>query len=383
MSKSINRNYQLIETLLELKTVADLFEKEKAIAVDLEADSMYHFKEKVCLIQMATHDINVVIDPLKIHDLSPLKPLFENPSIKKIFHGADYDVRSLYRDFKININNLFDTQLACMFLGVSKTGLEAAVKKWFKVSLDKKYQRKDWSKRPLPGDMIAYATKDTLYLLPLAKILEEKLKKLGRLSWVNEECHYLSKVRHASANHKPLYLKFNGAGRLDSRSLAVLEVLLQYRKKIAKKEDRPLFKIIGNNSLIKLVTQKPVNLSLVEKTKALSPRQIRMHGDAVIEIINDALKMPGDSLPVYPHKKASPLPSQVPKRVKAIKAWRDTVANKLKIDPSLLFNKALLTTIALQNPKNRKSLESIKGMKNWQKNEFGENIISILQMQDN
>jgi len=382
MSKSINRDYQLIETLSELKTVADLFKKEKAIAVDLEADSMYHLKEKVCLIQMATHDINVVIDPLTIHDLSPLKPLFENRSIKKIFHGADYDVRSLYRDFKININNLFDTQLACMFLGISKTGLEAAVKKWFKVSLDKKYQRKDWSKRPLSGDMMAYAAKDTLYLLPLAKILDEKLKKLGRLSWVNEECRYLSKVRPASANHKPLYLKFNGAGRLDSRSLAVLEALLQYRKTIAKKEDRPLFKIFGNNSLMKLVATKPVNLSLVEKTKALSPRQIRMHGDAVIDVINKAFKMPGDSLPAYPHKKALPLPPQVPKRVKAIKAWRDTVANKLKIDPSLLFNKTLLTAIALQNPKDVKSLESIKGMKNWQKNEFGEKIISILEVMD-
>lgn len=383
MSKNINRNYRLIETLLELKTVADLFKKEKAIAVDLEADSMYHFKEKVCLIQMATHDINVVIDPLKIHDLSPLKPLFENRSIKKIFHGADYDVRSLYRDFKININNLFDTQLACMFLGVSKTGLEAAVKKWFKVSLDKRYQRKDWSKRPLSGDMMAYAAKDTLYLIPLAKILEEKLKKLGRLSWVNEECRYLSKVRPASTNHKPLYLKFNGAGRLDSRSLAVLEALLQYRKKIANKKDRPLFKIIGNNSLMKLATTKPVSLSRVEKTKTLSPGQIRMHGDAVIDIINNTLKVPEDSLPFYPHKKFLPLPPQVPKRVKVIKTWRDTVANKLKIDPSLLFNKALLTAIALQNPKDRKSIETIKGMKNWQKNEFGEKIISILGMIDN
>ncbi len=382
MSKNINRNYRLIETLLELKTVADLFKKEKAIAVDLEADSMYHFKEKVCLIQMATHDINVVIDPLKIHDLSPLKPLFENRSIKKIFHGADYDVRSLYRDFKININNLFDTQLACMFLGISGTGLEAAVKKWFKVSLDKRYQRKDWSKRPLSGDMMAYAAKDTLYLIPLAKILEEKLKKLGRLSWVNEECRYLSKVRPASTNHKPLYLKFNGAGRLDSRSLAVLEALLQYRKKIANKKDRPLFKIIGNNSLMKLATTKPVSLSRVEKTKALSPGQIRIHGDAVIDIIDNTLRVPEDSLPFYPHKKFSPLPPQVPKRVKEIKTWRDTVANKLKIDPSLLFNNALLTAIALENPKDRKSIETIKGMKNWQKNEFGEKIISILEMID-
>jgi ribonuclease D len=383
MGKSINRDYQLIETFSELKTVADLFKKEKAIAVDLEADSMYHFKEKVCLIQMAKHDINVVIDPLKIHDLSPLKPLFENRSIKKIFHGADYDVRSLYRDFKININNLFDTQLACMFLGIRKTGLEATVKKWFKVNLDKKYQRKDWSKRPLSEDMMAYAAKDTLYLLPLAKILEDKLKKLGRLSWVNEECRYLSRVRPASPNHEPLYLKFNGAGRLDLRSLAVLEALLQYREKMGIKEDRPLFKIFGNSSLMKLVTTKPVNLSLVETTKALSPRQIRMHGDAVIDIINKVLKMSRDSLPVYPHKKVLPPPAKVPKRVKAIKAWRDTVANNLNIDPSLLFNKALLNAIASKNPKDRKSLESIKGMKNWQKNEFGEKIISILKIMDN
>ena len=131
---------------------------------------------------------------------------------------------------------------------------------------------------------------------------------------------------------------------------------------------------------MKLATTKPVNLSQVKNTKALSPGQIMMHGDAVIDIINNALKTPGDSLPVYPHKKALPLPPQVSKRVKAIKVWRDTVANKLKIDPSLLFNKALLTAIALQNPKDTKSLESIKGMKNWRQKEFGEKIISILEM---
>ncbi|MBT8352286.1 MAG: HRDC domain-containing protein, partial [Deltaproteobacteria bacterium] len=81
--------------------------------------------------------------------------------------------------------------------------------------------------------------------------------------------------------------------------------------------------------------------------------------------------------------KASPLPPQIPRRIKAIKQWRDTVANDLKIDPSLLFNKAILTTIALQNPKNIHSFQGIKGIKNWQKNEFGEEIISILKNMDN
>ena len=267
-----------------------------------------------------------------------------------------------------------------MFLGNSETGLEAIVKKWFKVELDKKYQRKDWSKRPLSDDMIAYAAKDALYLLPLAEILEEKLKKLGRLSWVKEECLYLSKVRAAKANHEPLYLKFSGAGRFNPRSLATLEALLQYREKIAEQKDKPLFKVMGNNSLMKLATIRPSHLSQLEKTKALSPKQIRMHGKAVVDIIKKTSKIPEDSLPIYPHRKASPLPRHIPQRVKTIRDWRDSTANKLNLDPSLLFNKAILTAIALKNPKDIKSLDGIKGIKNWQKNEFGEKIISLLKM---
>jgi len=109
-------SYQVIDTISGLENASRTFEKEKAIAVDLEADSMYHFKDKVCLVQMATEKLTIVVDPLQVKDLSILKPLFANPDIKKIFHGADYDVRSLYRDFKIEINNLFDTELACRFM---------------------------------------------------------------------------------------------------------------------------------------------------------------------------------------------------------------------------------------------------------------------------
>jgi len=160
---------------------------EAAIAVDVEADSMYHFKEKVCLIQMATANVNVVIDPFVIKDLSALNPIFKRKDIQKIFHGADYDVRSLYRDFTISINNLFDTELASRFLGFPGTGLEAVLKKKFAITLDKKFQRKDWSKRPLPREMIAYAAEDARYLLPLARDLKAELKEKGRLSWVDEE----------------------------------------------------------------------------------------------------------------------------------------------------------------------------------------------------
>ena len=177
--KETGDNYKIIDTFDALKNLARTIDTEKTIGVDLEADSMYHFKEKVCLIQMAAPGINVVIDPLMVRDLSPLKPIFKRRVVCKIFHGADYDVRSLYRDFDITINNLFDTELASRFLGYSETGLEAVLKNKFDVALDKKFQRKDWSRRPLPLDMISYAAKDARYLLPLAQILTGELEELG------------------------------------------------------------------------------------------------------------------------------------------------------------------------------------------------------------
>jgi len=370
---------QIIDKAIDLEKMVRSVEKEKAVAVDLEADSMYHYKEKVCLIQIATEKISVVIDPLAIKDLSPLKPFFSNPDIQKIFHGADYDVRSLYRDFKVRINNLFDTELACRFLGIKETGLQAVLKMFFNVNIDKKYQKKDWSKRPLPKEMMAYASKDVMYLLPLARMLIHKLNKIDRMTWVLEECEDLSKVRPVLSNEAPLFMKFKGAGRLKSRSLAVLEALLQFRKRVAEEKDRPFFKIIGNESMMKIVTARPVTLRRLKNIKALSNRQISMYGSDLIKVVAKTLKIPESELPVFPSNKPPVLPNGVPAKIKALKSWRVSKAGALDIDPGILCNNALITAIAVKNPGDSKSLETVKEMKNWQKQVFGTEIIRVLK----
>jgi len=375
----MGNDYQMVETAAGLEKAAGALEKEKVIAVDLEADSMYHFKEKVCLIQLATEKTSVVVDPLQIDNFSILKPLFYNPDIQKIFHGADYDVRSLYRDFKIKINNLFDTELACRFLGIKETGLKAVLKTFFEINIEKKYQKKDWSKRPLPEEMVEYASKDVIYLLPLARILIDKLEEIDRLSWVLEECHNLSKVRPVLPNEDPLFLKFKGAGRLKSKSLAVLEALLQYRKSVAEKKDKPLFKIIGNDSIMKIATARPVMLRSLKGGKALSGRQISMYGNDLIQVVAGALKITERGLPVYPRKTVSPMSSEVLERIKILKSWRDSKARALDMDSGMLCNNALITAIAVKDPEDKKSMGTIKEMKNWQKTAFGREIITVLK----
>jgi ribonuclease D len=381
MNATTDNVYKIINTRNELENFVRTIENEKAVGVDLEADSMYHFKEKVCLIQMAAENINVVIDPLVIKDLSPLKPIFKRSDICKIFHGADYDVRSFYRDFRITVHNLFDTELASRFLGFPETGLEAVLKKKFAVTLDKKFQRKDWSRRPLPPDMIAYAAEDARYLLPLAKSLKAELDEKDRLGWVYEECEHLSKVRPITVNDQPLYMNFKGAGKLDSRSLAVLEALLGFRRAVARRKDKPLFKIFGNRSLLELAGKKPLNLKQLETTGALSSRQISMYGREVLTAIESAMKLPAEELPVYPRKKAPRISLAVAERVKALRNWRDKQVQKLAIDPALICNKALMSSIAAQRPLKLSELAAIKEMKNWQRKEFGQDIVKVLRQE--
>ena len=372
-------NYTIIDTKTALADLAQRLQTQKMIGVDMEADSLYHFKEKVCLIQIATEDSNIVIDPLKIKDLAALKPVFSNSAVQKVFHGADYDIRSLYRDFKIDVNNLFDTQLACRFLGMGETSLEAVLKIWFKVRLNKKYQRKDWSQRPLPENMMAYAAEDARYLIPLAKDLNSKLVQNGRLGWVLEECEYLSKVRPVFNDSQPLFLGFKGAGKLDPRNLAVLEALLQFRKNIAQKKDRPLFKVIQNQSLLVIAVESPRSIKQLEQTQALSANQIQMYGQNILKAVQKAIKIPSESLPKYPRKKAPTIKPHVGKRVKALREWRDHQADRLEIDPALLFTNALISTIAVRSPDNSKSMSKIRELKDWQKKEFGADIVAVIK----
>jgi len=380
MQNSLKDKYIVIETDYELENVVKVLKKKQIIAVDMEADSMFHFQEKVCLIQMKAFDYpNIIIDTLKVENLSLLNPLFANPDIKKIFHGADFDVRSLYRDYKIVINNLFDTEIGSRYVGCKKTGLRAVILDRFNVKLEKKYQKKDWSQRPLPEEMLEYSAGDVNFLLPLEQILQKELIEKNRLKWVLEECELLSSVRPVQQNEEDRFLKIKGAGHLQPKNLLILKELLKLRTDIAKKKDKPLFKVISSNVLLKLSEQQPVSLNCLKNTRLLTEIQFSMYGQLIVEVIQKGINTEGCDLPIYPRKQSPILNVDVPLRIKILKKWRDLEANRLNLSPPLLLTKHHLTSIAIKNPSTIEELNEIDELKNWQKNEFGENIIQLLK----
>lgn len=369
----------LVTTDRQLKNAAAELTAQAEVAFDLEADSMYHFEEKICLIQAATPAFCYVIDPLVLSDLSPLAEIFSDPDICKIFHKADYDIRILYKCCGMTIENLFDTELASRFLGRTETGLEAVLKNRFNVHLEKKFQKKDWSRRPLPPDMIAYAANDVRYLILLYRRQKVELDEKGRLEWVDEECRRLAAIRPQENDHLPMFTRLKGAGRLEPRSLAVLENLLAFRNQIARQKDRPPFKVMGNAALLKIAQAGPKNLKQLHQNNVLSDTQVRMYGPAILGAVKQATAIPDEKLLPYPHRPRSFPSRDTSGKLTRLKDWRQSTAGFLEIEPGVFFNNALLKAIAEQDPKSPAELDQIPGMKEWQKKYFGNRIIEVLK----
>lgn len=361
----------------EVVRLARQLREENVIAVDLEADSLHSYREKVCLIQISTPTDTVLVDPLAVQDMSPLAPVLADPAIRKIFHAADYDIRCLYRDFGIEIRGLFDTMIACQMLGEEKVGLADVLTKYLDVALDKRYQRADWSKRPLEDGMVRYAMEDTCHLHQLAEILEQRLRDMGRLSWAEEEFALLEQVR-PSENGGPLFLRVKGAALLDRKQLAVLEQLLQWRDEEACRRDRPAFKVVGNKTLLGLAKSMPRALEETREIEGFSPRLAERYGRVLLGVVRKALALPKEEWPVYPRGERRERDPEVDERMKLLKKMRSAMAEQLAMDPGILVNNAQLEGLARACPADMEQLAELGVLKNWQREVLGEGLLREL-----
>jgi ribonuclease D len=347
------------------------------IAVDLEADSMHNYQEKVCLIQVSTPHRTVLIDPLAVPDLSPLQPVLANRAIRKIFHAADYDLRSLKRDFGLNVHGLFDTMISAQLLGEERIGLADLLRKHFAVELDKKYQRADWSQRPLPVEMVRYAAEDTCHLHRLVELFEARLQELGRMSWATEEFALMEDVRFAE-NDGPLCVRFKGAGVLTRRELGVLEELLQWREQEGDRLNRPVYKILGNGPLMELARRIPTDKDALNGIEGLPSRMVDRYGSVLLAAVATGLAIPEADLPKFPRLPRRDKDARFEERVKALKQWRQQVASEYALEPGVLINNAALEALAQFQPQSAADLDAVVGLKNWQKKELGAGLLNVL-----
>lgn len=357
------------------------FRREPLIAVDTEAASFHRYRDRIFLIQLSGPSETAVVDPLALSDLSPVGELLADPNIEKIFHDADYDLRILDRDYRFHARRLFDTRIAAQFAGEPAVGLAALLEKYAGVKLSKEHQKADWSRRPLPAAMLAYAVADTEHLPALREALRSRLTTLGRLGWVTEECERLEGLRWSGGGDPAAaYLRVKGAKMLEPRQLAALRELYAWREALAAEEDRATFRIVGNDALRGVAVALPRTLADLAAIPALSRPLIKRYGPALVAATARALALGEEALPRIERAARSPKDPAFDARVERLKAARNRVAAELKLDPGVLCGRPTLEAVAraLPLPRDRADLARIGELRRWQIEVLGDALLAAL-----
>jgi len=369
---------QLVETPEALARLVAAIGRPSRIAVDTEAASYHKYSDGICLVQLSTASITAVVDVVKCPDLAPLGALLATAGIESVFHDADYDLRLLDRDHRIGITGLFDTRIAAQLLGEPGIGLAALLEKYAGVKLDKKFQRADWSRRPMEPGMLEYAAADTHYLLALRDTMDAKLVAAGRRHWAEEEFGLAATARWEKAPNEEAYLKVKGARLLKPRQLAVLRELHAWREGVAKGLDRATFRVMNPETLLLLAELQPRDLAAMRGMKGISPDQMERRGKEIIAAVERGLAVPEADLPRFERTRRPPPDPAFDARMERLKVARNAAAERLGLQPGVLCPNGILEGIARLEPKNVAELSKVEGMRKWQAEALGAELVAAL-----
>lgn len=311
------------------------------LALDTEADSLHAYPEKICLLQISVPEHDLLIDPLARLDLAPLLEVFRNHEL--LMHGSDYDLRMLRRGYGFVAGRVFDTMIAARLLGLTEFGLSSLVQRFLGITLEKGPQKANWARRPLTERMEAYARNDTHHLRALVDLLRAELERLGRLDWHTESCAQLvAECSAAPPDRNGDSWRLKGSARLSRREMAVLRAMWYWRENQAIAANRPPFFILNHDRMLEIACNAAQPDGHLDLPRHLSPgRQAGLKS-----AIEEALALPESEWPHPVRTVGRRLTEAQVRRADAIKAVRDSHAQRLGLDPSIIAPRTTLLDLA-------------------------------------
>jgi len=370
--------YQYIDRSDDLEKAVGRLSAYPLIGVDIEGDSLYHYRDRVSLIQITGGTENFIIDPLALETVAPLERLFKDEKIIKVFHGADYDILSMRRDFNFQVVSVFDTALAARASGIKSFSLAHLVALFFNVNLVKKHQKADWSKRPLPPDQLEYACLDTAFLPGIYEKLLPEVEKRGRMDQMREECDILAgKVPVGREFSADSFLKIKGARDLGIEEQKILRELMSQRDVLAREKDRPPFKVISNEDLLHLAKKKPVNDAALDEAFPRKSSPVHRYPLLWIKAVADG-KNALEPLPEKIRKKGTPPTPEQEMIFTRVKQWRDAQAVREDLEPAMIFSTDTVRAVSMKKLTCLEDLANAGVLRNWQIRRYGDEILSLL-----
>lgn len=347
------------------------------IGVDTESNSLYAYRERVCLIQLSTRAKDYIVDPQRVRDLELLRPLLADAAIEKVFHAAEYDLMCLKRDYGFEVRGLFDTMVAARICGYKNIGLGSLLSEIAGIEMDKSHQRDDWGQRPLPASSLLYAQMDTHYLPILRDFFAERLTELNRWDEAQEAFEELVKAPPARAHvfDPEGYWRIALPNNLTRRQAAVLRELYLTRDRLAEARDLPPFKVLTDKALVAIVHALPMTLEQLEWLEGIGSATVRRYGRELL----DAVKRGMNARPPQPPAQDPPAHPTVVERYTALREWRKARADERGVESDVIISREALWAIAVKAPETPEDMDDIPGFGPWRRAAYAEEIIEVIK----
>ncbi|MDH5472532.1 MAG: ribonuclease D [Gammaproteobacteria bacterium] len=364
-------NYTFIETYEQLITSCEQLTNSRFICVDTEFHREKTYYPELALLQIANDSIAFCIDPLTIKDLQPVLELLSNPAITKVFHAAQQDIEIFFHHLNTMPSPVFDTQIAATLLGYGEQiGYADLIKDVLNIDVDKSQTRTDWMIRPLSEKQLDYAASDVIYLAAAYPVILDRLKKLKRFEWLEDDLKQLSRKEQYQVDINTIWKKVKGHQRLSGPQLAILQSIAAWREETAQQKNRPRRRILSDDALIDIARQKTSSSTAILALRSMNQARLSKEDAETLAIrVTAGLNMPKDTWPSIPKKQKLNFNDDA--LIDSLTAILKIMAHKHKINHTIMASRKQLEALV----RGERDLPISTG---WRKQHGGQMLLDFL-----
>jgi ribonuclease D len=356
---------RVITTSQDLARSCDRLAAHAYVAVDTEFIREHTFWPKLCLIQLAGPDDELIVDPLSPGiDLKPFYDLMANERVVKVFHAARQDIEIVWRQARLIPSPIFDTQIAAMVCGFGESiGYVNLVKQMTGHDLDKTSRFTDWARRPLSDKQLAYALADVTHLRGIYERLKTELEASGRESWLEAEIAELADSHTYETHPADAWKRLKQRVR-SRRSFAVMIELAAWREEVAQAQDVPRNRVLRDEALYDIANHAPTDTEKLSELRTLSQGYARSaYAKGIIEAVKRGLARDAKTLP--PMRTGVHVPAEKAALVELLRVLLKACAARHKVAPRLIADADDIERIAMEDK------PDVPALKGWRYELFG------------
>lgn len=363
----------IITTTEALAAACSRFAKCDYVTIDTEFLRETTFWPELCLIQMASEEDALIVDPLaKDIDLAPFFELMADISVIKVFHAARQDIEIVVNRGDLVPHPIFDTQVAAMVCGFGESvSYDQLVSRISGAHIDKTSRFTDWSRRPLSDKQLDYALADVTHLRDVYKELKSRLEAEGRSGWLTDEMAILEAREtydlHPDDAWKRLKMRLK-----KPQELCVLQHVAAWREREARTRNVPRGRVLKDDALYEIAQQQPTDSEALSRLRAV-PRgwERSAQGAALVDVVNQALATPRDEMPKLPRQRQTPDGAQA--AVELLRVLLKLVVEKENVAAKVIASSDDLDRIAAEG-----EAADVPALSGWRRELFGEQALKLI-----